>query len=327
VNAKENALEVIRFGDPEWVPGAAPVHAIHYLGCHHRSYDGTGGHDVPLGTRWTDIWGIVWHKEHEGVMGFPRGHPLADLPRAIRRYRWPDPDDERLCSRVYQMAESWDAGETFLSGQHRDTLWEKSYMLVGMENLMCYLHTEPTAVRELFHRIMDFQLGMATHYLAVGVEMVGLGDDLGTQQGPLIPPEMVEDFLVPEYRRLFGLYRSRGVLIRFHSCGNIMRFLPMFMELGVDILDPIQASANDLDELRTVTQGRMALAGGVNSSVVYDGPSERIRTLVAERLWQLGRQGGYFCQQDQGLPYPEVHREALQSAVEELGRYPLRPPV
>jgi uroporphyrinogen decarboxylase len=222
------------------------------------------------------------------------------------------------------MAEGWDARETFLHGQHRDTLWEKAYMLVGMENLMCYFHTEKAAVRELLHRIMDFQLGMTEHYLAVGVEMVGLGDDLGTQQGPLLPPEIVEEFFVPEYRRLFSLYRSRQVIIGFHSCGNIMRFLDMFMDLGVNVLNPVQASANDLDELRRRTQGRMALAGGVNSDVVYDGPPARIRELVARRLWQLGRDGGYFCQQDQGLPFPEEHLVALRSAVEEFGRYPLR---
>jgi hypothetical protein len=75
--------------------------------------------------------------------------------------------------------------ETFLCGSHRDTLWEKSYMLVGMADLMCFFRTEPNAVRELLHRIMDWQLGIARHYLRLGVELVSCGDDLGTQSSLL----------------------------------------------------------------------------------------------------------------------------------------------
>jgi len=53
---------------------------------------------------------------------------------------------------------------------------------------------------------------------------------------------------------------------------------------------------------------------------------EAIRAEVKERLWQLGREGGYFCGPDQGMPWPEEHIEALHRAVEELGVYPLSPP-
>ncbi|MGC9346572.1 MAG: uroporphyrinogen decarboxylase family protein, partial [Anaerolineae bacterium] len=227
---------------------------------------------------------------------------------------------------IYEQAEGWSREQTFLVGSHRDTLWEKSYMLVGMEAMMVYFYTEPEAVREVLHRIMDFHLGIARHYLEVGVEIVGMSDDLGTQRGLLLSPEIIGSFLVPEYRRLFDFYKSHDVLINFHSCGHIMPLLETFIDLGVDILNPIQATANDLDELRQITQGRMALQGGVSSATIVSGPVEAIRDEVAERLWQLGRAGGYFCGPDQGMPWPEAHIQALYEAVEEFGRYPLRPP-
>jgi uroporphyrinogen decarboxylase len=158
------------------------------------------------------------------------------------------------------------------------------------------------------------------------VEFAMLGDDLGTQLAPLIGPQMVEEFLVPEYERLFGLYRQRGVLIWFHSCGYIEPFLDLFMRLGVNVLNPVQATANDLDRLRARTAGRMALHGAVSSATVMEGPPERITREVRERLWQLGRTGGYFCAPDQGLPFPEAHVSALREAVERYGRYPLAAP-
>jgi len=325
MNQKENALRIIRFNKPERVISGCPVHGLGYLGCNHEGFAG-GGHHLPVGSKWSDIWRTVWHKEHEGVMGFPRGNPLADLPKALSSfssYQWPDPDDERIIQQVYHQVKGWQKNDNFLCGSHRDTLWEKSYMLVGMEDLMCFFHTEPSAVRELFHRIIDFQMGIARHYLALGVEMAGMTDDLGHQNGLLLSPDIIHEFLAPEYRRLFELYKRHGVLVSFHSCGHIEPLLDMFMNLGVDILNPIQASANNLAIVRTCTQGRMALQGGIGSGLIASGPVEAIRNEVRFRIRQLGRDGGYFCCPDQGMPWPEEHIQALQEAVEEFGKYPL----
>ncbi len=324
MNAKENALRIIRFDHPERVVSEPPTYWVKYMGCDHETYDGFGP-GSPVGSKWVDIWGVGFHREMAGVMGFPRVHPLARV-EDLKHYRWPDANDERICGRIYQQAEAFTGDDVFVTGSHRDTLWEKAYMLVGMEDLMVYFHTEPGFVREVLHRIMDFQLAIAAHYLKVGVEAVLFTDDLGTQSGPLLSPETVYDFFLPEYERLLGLYRQKGLLKQFHSCGNIEAFLEMFIGLGVDVLNPIQATANDLDRVRAVTQGRMALQGSVRSSTVMDGPVERIQAEVRERIWQLGRDGGYFCRWDQGLPFPQAHSDAFEQAVADYGRYPLQPP-
>jgi len=324
MDAKENALRIIRFDSPERVVAGAPKHSIWYMGCNHEPFEGIGPAG-PVGTVWTTVWGTVMRKEQEGVMGFPQHHPLADMA-ALRTYEWPDPNDERINGQLYRQAAESPGQGVFLSCSHRETLWEKAYMLVGMEGLMTYLFTEPDYAREVFHRIMDFDLGIARHYLAAGVEWADLGDDLGTQIGPLLGPEIVEEFLVGQYRRLFDLYKAHDVVIGFHSCGRIDSVLETFMDLGVNVLNPVQASANDLDKVREMTAGRMALAGGVSSAVIYDGPVERIVAQTRRRMWQLGRAGGYFCGPDQGLPFPPEHLAALRQTVEQYGQYPLQPP-
>jgi uroporphyrinogen decarboxylase len=332
VNDKETARRIIAFDAPDRVLVAPPSHSVAFYGANHEGFptgpgDDGGGHHLPVGSQWVDIWGVRWHREHEGVMGFPRGHPLAHLREDLERYRWPDPEDPRICSRIYEQAKGWCREETFLVGSHRDTLWEKSYMLVGMETMMISFHSDPGAVHDLLHRIMDFHLGIARHYVAVGVEMVGMSDDLGTQRGLLLSPKIVETFLVPEYARLFAFYKAHDVLINFHSCGHIMPLLDTFKSLGVDILNPIQATANDLDEVRRRTaadQAGICLQGGVSSATIVEGPVAAIRAEVAQRLWQLGRDGGYFCGPDQGMPWPAAHIQALHDGVAELGHYPLK---
>ena len=320
MNARENALRIIRFDHPERVVKTPPTYVLRYQGCDHEAYEGELGDDHPIGSRWVDIWGTGWHKIQEGVMGLPKVNPLAEV-ETLRRYRWPDPDDERICGRIYQMASAFPGDDRFLAGSHRDTLWEKAYMLVGMEAMMMYFLTEPEFVREVLHHIMDFQLGIAQHYGRLGVEFVALGDDLGTQLGPLLGPRIVDGFLVPEYERLFSFYRERHTLIGFHSCGNVDAMLDTWMRLGVDVLNPIQATANDLDRVRARTQGRMALQGGVSSAIVMEGPPERIAAEVRRRIAQLGQGGGYFCSPDQGMPYLTGHVEAFDRAVEEYGHY------
>ncbi|NLE43188.1 MAG: hypothetical protein GX620_00600 [Chloroflexi bacterium] len=325
MNARENALRIIRFDHPECVMVEPPIHHIYYHGCNHHGFGDDHAHDSPVGARWFDIWGTGWHKIHEGVMGLPKIYPLADTSN-LNTYQWPDPDDERICGAIYQTAAQQLAEDRFLTGHHRDTLWEKAYMLVGMENLMVYFYTEPAFARDVLHGIMDFQMGVAEHYLNAGVDFVKLSDDLGIQNAPLLNPRTVNEFLVPEYRRLFNLYKRYGVLIDFHSCGHIEPFIDMFIELGVDILNPLQATANDLSRIRHRTQRRMALRGGISSAIVMNGPVERIDAEVHHRIWQLGQEGGYFCGPDQSLPYPQAHLNALYEAIERHGSYPLIPP-
>lgn len=321
MTARDNALRIIRFDHPEYVATELPTYGLAYLGCNHEGYEG-GGHHLPVGARWTDIWQVEWQKEQEGVMGYPCGYPLATV-ESLRDYQWPNPDDERICGPIYAQARDFPHDDRFVCGSHRNLLWEKAYKLIGMEELMMAFLAEPEFTREVLHRIMDFQLGIARHYLAAGVDMVFASEDLGTQTGPLLSPQIMEEFLLPEYRRFFELYNAHGVLIAIHSCGNIEAMIPMFLELGVAVLNPLQADANNLAAVRAATQGRLALYGGVSSKTLMAGPIERIRTEVRETIQLLGQQGGYFCAVDQGMPFPEAHIRAFTEAVAEFGRYPL----
>jgi uroporphyrinogen decarboxylase len=136
-------------------------------------------------------------------------------------------------------------------------------------------------------------------------------------------PHIIEEFLKPEYERIFQFYREHHVLIRFHSCGYVEPLLDMFIRLGVDILHPVQATANNLDHVREVTQGHMAMEGCIPSHLVLDGPIEDIEAEVGRRIRQLGQQGGFFCRPDQTLDYPKEHVGALEAAVRRCGTYPL----
>jgi len=319
MNAVDNFKQVVAFGSPAYIPHSIPAHSLKYHGADHEDFDGHG-HDSPVGTEWTDIWGTVWHKDLDGVMAFPKKFPLADLEQ-LDSFTLVDPDDAKYSGLITELLQKHNPAADLLCGSHRDTLWERAYMLVGMENLMEYFFTEPALVKRLLHRIIDFHLKLAESYIAAGVNLVSMSDDHGTQHSLILGKHILKEFFIPEYERLFSFYKERGVLINFHSCGHIEPLLDTFMYLGVDILNPIQAAANDLDSVRKITQGKMALMGGVNSEILMQGDFNVTRELVKTRMKQLGANGGYICTPDQGMPFPEGTYEVIRETVEAFGRY------
>lgn len=317
---RENFLELIRFGKPERIVSYIPEYSLFYQGCHHTDFEGRGHHS-PVGTTWHDIWGTEWHKDLDGVMGFPKGFPLEDLEETLDSFKAPDIDDPKYCGLIYEQRKNFQGGDVFLTGSHRDTLWERGYMLVGMENLMMYFYTDPDLVKRLLHMIMDFQLKAAEHYVKNGAEIIYMGDDMGTQSALLLGRPIIEEFLVPEYRRLFDFYADKNVIIDFHSCGHIEDMLDIFEDLGVDILNPIQSTANNLENIRKKTQGKIALQGGISSEILLRGDKEEIQNEVKTKIRLLGSEGGYICGPDQSMPYTQESLDIMQDAIDKYGRF------
>ncbi len=322
VDAKQNFLECVRFGTPDRVPcsRSLPVLAIGYFGVNPED------NRPPGAETWTDLWQVRHRHSHEGVMPFPVFHPLQALA-SWEDYRWPDPHDPALYAAAREAVRgAAHRSELILAASHRSTLLERAWKLAGMEDLFVAMLEEPRKVHRLLDRILEFQLGVAEEYLALGVEMATLGDDHGTQRAPLVSLAAFREFFKPRYARLVSLYKAEGCLVSFHSCGSVRELAPELMDIGVDILNPAQATANDLAELRRPPQGRMALQGGVSSHTIMQGPPRRVRAEVEGRIRLLGREGGYICGPDQGMPFPPAHIEALERAVADFGAYPLPDP-
>jgi len=312
----ENFYQLVKFGKPEFIPSHIPDHHASYLGAYHEDLEGQG-HECPVGTVWNDVWGVTFKKEFEGVMAFPIAYPLADLTK-LGDFPFPDLNDPKYTSRIYDEAKK--AGNFILSGANNNLIWEKAYFLVGMENLMEYFYTEPELVKKLFHRIMDFQLELAEHNIKAGCRIIDMGDDLGIQNSLLLGMDLFNEFLLPEYERIFDFYKDKDVIINFHSCGYIEPMIDTFIRLGVNILNPVQASANNLEKVRELTKGKLILSGAVNSDVIYGGTEDEIRGLVRRRIDTLGKDGEYICCPDQGLNYPPRNVEILEDEVVKYGR-------
>jgi uroporphyrinogen decarboxylase len=167
--------------------------------------------------------------------------------------------------------------------------------MCGFANWLVQLKVNPEFCEGLLDRGLDIQLAMAEETLkAVGdaVDILYLADDYGMQTGPLISPELFRRIFKPRMARLIRFLRERSpARIAFHSCGSIYALIPDFIDVGVEILNPVQVSAADMDtaRLRREFGHRLAFWGAVDSQhVLPHGTPAEVRAEVGRRIRDLG---------------------------------------
>jgi uroporphyrinogen decarboxylase len=314
VDPLENLLRAIHHDGPAWVPrnNEGLVVGVQYA----------GNFQVAC---WTDAWGTAWETGQEGMVPFPKGNPLPDLSR-VGAFRMPDADalfdaDGGL---VDQIAAIPDRDRKLVIGHQTYLLYERAWALVGMENLMAAFYEYPAEMRELLRRITDYNIRVFERYLDLGVDGVGFSEDLGTQRALMISPAMFRQFLKPEYERAFAPVKAAGKLVNFHSCGRVQEVVGDLIDVGVDILNPVQSRANDLAEMKTAAAGRLCLEGGIDTQeVLMRGTPEGVRAEVKRVLSILAPGGGFVIGPDQWMPFPPGNLEAMWDAAERWGAYPL----
>jgi uroporphyrinogen-III decarboxylase len=198
---------------------------------------------------------------------------------------------------------------------------------------MISLLTEQEWVRALYEKETEAWIENLRRYSsACGqyLEAVVVADDLGMQKGEFIKPQLFRDLIAPYYKKVFTWIHQRTKLkIFFHSCGSIYHMIPILIDCGIDILNPVQCSAANMGPSRLKEEFGSKICfwgGGVDTQKTLPfGTPEQVREEVAERVRILGKGGGFVFATvhniQQGTP-PENILAAFDTAIE-AGRYPL----
>jgi uroporphyrinogen decarboxylase len=285
----------------------------------------------PDGTQ-TDQWGVTWGKPEDGNW-YVTHSPLEGEPTVadIERYPFPDPDEKAILDGLYDE----------VSRLHHDTdfavclnlpsrLVHQIQFLRGYaESLMDLLVNRPF-IEALMDRITEINVRIARNVLAlVGdmVDVICIGDDLGTQSGPVMSLETYRDLIKPRQQRLLDTIKTHTQAhVWYHSCGSVSAFLPDLIEIGVDALNPVQVSAKDMDPqtLKREFGKDLTFWGGIDTQQVLPfGTPEEVAAEVRRRFAELGPGGGWVCAAVHNIQ-PGVPPEnicALFDTALECGRY------
>ena len=207
-------------------------------------------------------------QRHGMGYGQPMSHPLADATiEQIHDYPWPDPDSMDV-SAIRDEALAHDRQYAILGGDW-SPFWHDAIDLLGMENLLLRMYDEPDAVHAVLQHIVDYYAAVSERiFEAAGdaIDIFFIGNDFGSQTGPLLGEDLFRQFCLPPLRWLIDLGHSYDLKVMMHCCGGFSPLIPAMIEIGLDGLHAVQPSCQgmDLAALKR-TYGRQMVFNGASS--------------------------------------------------------------
>lgn len=236
-----------------------------------------------------DEFGVLWHNDEDN-----RGHvveyPLKGLN--LRGYIFPDPEDPSRFAHLLSLLKK--KKELFVLAWVGD-FWERATFICPPEELLTAFHLKASFVEELLDKIASYNLATAKELISYGVDGLCLSDDYGTQKALLMSPKQWRHFIKPHLAELFSLAHKRNLFALLHSDGNIKEIIPDLIEIGLDVLNPVQPECMDPYEIKKEFGKELCLWGAIgtqqllNKATVFQVKKEARR---AKEI--LGKDGGYI---------------------------------
>jgi uroporphyrinogen decarboxylase len=297
---------------------------------------GFRGREAP-GGGWYYDWGLIYREHPVSKMYEYTNTPLADATvDDLADFDWPDPYDPARWNGLRDEARRLYVQTDYALVAYRpkyNGLFELCQVLRGTQQMLMDLLWNPSFAEALFWKVGEVLKGFYLAQLdAVGdfIEWVEMGDDLGAQNGPLISPQVYRSLLKPVHADLIKAIKGHpsNVRVMYHSCGSIRPFLRDFVEMGVDILNPIQVAAKNMNpaEIKAEVGNDLCFLGGVDSQhLMRTGTPDEVSAQVKQRIAEMGPGGGYILAPSHNIgdDVPLDNILAFFDAARAYGVYPL----
>ncbi len=263
-----------------------------------------------------DAWGIGRKKggfEHFEQMFPPMGSftSLAEF----EAFPYPDADEHFDWDATAREIEQIQSSDLVAVAQMNITIFEIAWYLRGMETFMIDLMIRPELAEYHMDRLTAIRRTCARRYVEAGADILHLGDDVATQRGMMISPDMWRRCLKPRLASVIQSAREAdaGIIIDYHSDGDITEIVEDLVEIGVDELNPLQPECMDPYEIKRRYGGRLSLRGGVGTQTTmpFATPDE-VETVCRSLIAELGRGGGFVLAPTHVLE-PEVPWENIEA--------------
>jgi hypothetical protein len=262
--------------------------------------------------------------------GQPASHPLAGIRSSadIDTFAWPDPRWMDV-SRIRADALAWGGRFAVLGGEW-SPFYHDAIDLVGMETLMIMLVDNPELADRLLNRIVDYYFQVSLRIFEAAADVIDIffiGNDFGTQTGPVVGEALFRRFFQPHLARLASLGHDFGLKVQLHCCGGFFPLIPALIEAGIDALQSLQPDARDMApaRLKAAFGGRIVFNGCIDTHYwLIDGTPDLVRAKTREVLEIMKPGGGYIASPSHDYLLPETPVEnvlAFYQTVKEYGSY------
>ncbi len=232
--------------------------------------------------------------------GQPTSHPLAEADlNAIHAYPWPDPNSMDVSS-IHAAASQYHDQYAILGGDW-SPFWHDAIDLFGMENLYIKMYSEPEIVDAVFSHMVDYYAEVSKRIFDAAADVIDIffiGNDFGSQTGPLLGPDLFARFIMPHLKRLIDLGHAHKLKVQLHCCGGFAPLIPQMIDAGLDALHAVQPSCYgmDLAELKKNFGNNILFNGAIDSHhVLIDGTPETVKARTTQVLDIMAPGGGYIA--------------------------------
>lgn len=206
------------------------------------------------------------------------------------------------------------------------SVYQHPTLVRGLDQLLCDLLTDPEMAEYIIDAYTNFYYD---YYKAMfeacqgQIDILRIADDFGMQDRPLISREIFETYFYPRIRKLCDLAHSYGVKVMFHSCGSVFEFIDLLIQAGVDVLDPLQPNAKDMnpENLQAHFGGKICFHGSIDTQFVLpQGTTEDVRAQVRKHMAVYAASGTGFIIAPAHTLQPDVKTENILALYDEVSK-------
>lgn len=243
-------------------------------------------------------WGMVFKNtgQYNEFYEFPLAH--AETARDIDEFNFPDPFAPGRWEAAQKTIDKY--GKTHgIIADLETTLFETAWYLTGLEKFLMDMMMEAEYISPLLDKIQSIHTAYGKKMIELGADVLWCGDDFGSQTSLMMDEDTFRRIFKPRIKEMFTEYKkvNPNIKLAWHSCGAIKPLIPDFIEIGLDILNPIQPLASGMEpqQLKDEYGKDLIFFGGICvQDLLPNGTPERIKAEVLRRADILGKDGGYI---------------------------------
>lgn len=266
------------------------------------------------GSDWEDESGYYYRNEWGALYKMPKSDPMyydiVDAPLKNTEFddeidkTFPFPEPPVIDPEIAKYAKGCqDRGYGYVFGEHYGNgFFQTGPVVYGFQQWLMMLMTEPERVEEFNERLLERKIKHWENVFAVygdSIDVICEADDLSTQSGPFFSKAVFDRLIAPYYKRLYEyIHKHSKAKVFLHSCGAVSSMIPSLIELGIDILNPVQITAENMDPAtlkREYGRDIVFWGGGIATQTTLPyGTVQQVRDEVKRNIEIFGKDGGFI---------------------------------
>lgn len=236
-----------------------------------------------------DEWGTVWKRKPGDDIGVVIDTPIKEA--SLEEINVPNPVSRAKYLNVFCKKNL----DRFRLVSLSSPIFQRAWFLRGFENFLMDMALNKEFVHKLLDMIMEYTTKVVKEAIQYDIDALFFMDDWGQQQGLLMSPDMWREYIKPRMKKLCDIVKDKDIFIFFHSCGNIESLIPELIEIGIDVLNPIQPETMDVYGIKKKYGDRLSFYGGISTQqLLPHGTVNEVKSDVKEKFSLLDENGGYI---------------------------------